>query len=200
MDSDVHNPEHEWDEEEREEPSRCGRKFASAVIAITCGLMKGIVATHLHFEVDTAGRQSGLECTLLALSRSVAAHPFIFDLGSCCADLETAGPSQIIRHFGPSAVLTELQVLATLKYKANIATFCDPIKLSFGILFGETQINQHRPLTKDAEGKMVDLKSPQVTVTVGEMLLMIYHFMAIIVLINILIAMMSTSFQIIQAT
>ncbi|VDM17818.1 unnamed protein product [Hydatigera taeniaeformis] len=69
----------------------------------------------------------------------------------------------------------------------------------FWHLFGVTQINQYRLQTKDAEGKMVDLKSAQVTVTVGEILLMIYHAMAIIVLVNMLIAMMSNSFQTIQA-
>ena len=47
---------------------------------------------------------------------------------------------------------------------------------------------------------MVDLKSAQVTMTVGEILLMIYHAMAIIVLVNMLIAMMSNSFQTIQAS
>ncbi|VDL16914.1 unnamed protein product [Hymenolepis diminuta] len=51
---------------------------------------------------------------------------------------------------------------------------------------------------KDAEGNLVDLKSAEVTMTVGEMLLMIYHAMAIIVLVNMLIAMMSNSFQTIQ--
>ncbi|KAL5968627.1 Transient-receptor-potential-like protein, partial [Taenia solium] len=70
----------------------------------------------------------------------------------------------------------------------------------FWHLFGVTQINQYRLQTKDAEGKMVDLKSAQVTVTVGEILLMIYHAMAIIVLVNMLIAMMSNSFQTIQAS
>ncbi|VDN96675.1 unnamed protein product [Rodentolepis nana] len=51
---------------------------------------------------------------------------------------------------------------------------------------------------KDAEGNLADLKSAEVTMTVGEILLMIYHAMAIIVLVNMLIAMMSNSFQTIQ--
>ncbi|VDD75417.1 unnamed protein product [Mesocestoides corti] len=69
----------------------------------------------------------------------------------------------------------------------------------FWHLFGVTQINQYRIQTKDAEGNLIDLKSAQVTMTVGEILLMIYHAMAIIVLVNMLIAMMSNSFQTIQA-
>ncbi|KAM7535485.1 hypothetical protein Aperf_G00000091743 [Anoplocephala perfoliata] len=68
----------------------------------------------------------------------------------------------------------------------------------FWHLFGVTQINQYRMHIKDAEGNLVDLKSAEVTMTVGEMLLMIYHAMAIIVLVNMLIAMMSNSFQTIQ--
>uniref|UniRef100_A0A5K3F7S5 Ion_trans domain-containing protein n=2 Tax=Mesocestoides corti TaxID=53468 RepID=A0A5K3F7S5_MESCO len=68
----------------------------------------------------------------------------------------------------------------------------------FWHLFGVTQINQYRIQTKDAEGNLIDLKSAQVTMTVGEILLMIYHAMAIIVLVNMLIAMMSNSFQTIQ--
>ncbi|VDK40556.1 unnamed protein product [Taenia asiatica] len=55
-------------------------------------------------------------------------------------------------------------------------------------------------LFQDAEGKMVDLKSAQATVTVGEILLMIYHAMAIIVLFDKLNAMMSNSFHTIQAS
>ncbi|KAM3177507.1 hypothetical protein ACTXT7_004434 [Hymenolepis weldensis] len=68
----------------------------------------------------------------------------------------------------------------------------------FWHLFGVTQINQYRMHVKDAGGNLVDLKSAEVTMTVGEMLLMIYHAMAIIVLVNMLIAMMSNSFQTIQ--
>lgn len=51
-----------------------------------------------------------------------------------------------------------------------------------------------------ATGEMINLESAQVTMTVGEILLMIYHAMAIIVLVNMLIAMMSNSFQTIQVS
>ena len=43
-------------------------------------------------------------------------------------------------------------------------------------------------------------QSTQTTQRVAEIMLIIYHFMAIIVLINMLIAMMSNSFQNIQVT
>jgi transient receptor potential cation channel subfamily C protein 4 len=54
----------------------------------------------------------------------------------------------------------------------------------FWALFGLTQLNAVR------DGPMQEF-----TKRVGEHLLMVYHAMAIIVLINMLIAMMSNSFQ-----
>lgn len=68
----------------------------------------------------------------------------------------------------------------------------------FWHLFGVTPMGQYRLTTKDGTGNLTELKSGRVTMTVGEILLMIYHAMAIIVLVNMLIAMMSNSFQMIQ--
>uniref|UniRef100_A0A0X3PE78 Transient-receptor-potential-like protein n=1 Tax=Schistocephalus solidus TaxID=70667 RepID=A0A0X3PE78_SCHSO len=68
----------------------------------------------------------------------------------------------------------------------------------FWYLFGVSPVGQYRLQLKDESGKLTDLKSGRVTVTVAEILLMIYHTMAIIVLVNMLIAMMSNSFQLIQ--
>ncbi|GAA47719.1 transient-receptor-potential-like protein [Clonorchis sinensis] len=69
----------------------------------------------------------------------------------------------------------------------------------FWNLFGNSQPDHFKVrILNETTGKREDLPSARSTVIVGEILLLIYHAMAIIVLINMLIAMMSNSFQTIQ--
>lgn len=69
----------------------------------------------------------------------------------------------------------------------------------FWHLFGNNQAGNFEILIENqTTGKRERMESAANTMIVGEILLLIYHGMAIIVLVNMLIAMMSNSFQKIQ--
>lgn len=69
----------------------------------------------------------------------------------------------------------------------------------FWHLFGSSQSgNFEVTFVNKTSGERERMESARNTMVVGEILLLIYHAMAIIVLVNMLIAMMSNSFQTIQ--
>lgn len=71
----------------------------------------------------------------------------------------------------------------------------------FWNLFGNSQVSHFEVRSVNSDtGHRETMPAARNTMIVGEILLLIYHAMAIIVLVNMLIAMMSNSFQTIQVS